>query len=381
MTSKNITVLTTSYPTSNQPEAGWFVEDECIALDNSGFKVKVICPESNQVLLSNKFPVYRFRYSIFKKERIAYGSGMGANIKKSILAKLQLPLFFISFFFKAYRISSKKDILYCHWSPSLLIGVLIKKIRGNKLVFMTHHFHNKTFIYKWLLSNIDVLLSNSSVNENHTLKIFPVKKHFINHIGVNENTYIPDESKKQTNTIELLSVGRLIPIKGHRMLLNSVLELRNKYHFKLTIIGDGPLKIEYNKFIKKHNLDDFVKIIGPIKKQDVIEYYQKSNLLIMPSLDNNKDGKEGLGTVIIEAAMCNLPVIASNSGGIPDIINKCKNGLLFPANNQNKLTLAIETFLKDPSLFNVNDIRTLTMDFFGKEVLNKKLISIFNSID
>ena len=80
------------------------------------------------------------------------------------------------------------------------------------------------------------------------------------------------------------------------------------------------------------------------KQKDMGTWFASANLLIHPSY------KEGLGSVILEAMAAGLPVIASNTGGIPDIIENEKTGLLIEPGNAQELADAIERLANDQSL-------------------------------
>jgi glycosyltransferase involved in cell wall biosynthesis len=109
-------------------------------------------------------------------------------------------------------------------------------------------------------------------------------------------------------------VGRIVPIKDHGLFINIALKLikhnESKYHF--VIIGDGELRTELELKIKKHNVSQYFTFTGWIELNANI--YQEINLLLLTSKN------EGTPVAIIEALVAGVPVIASNVGGVLDIM-------------------------------------------------------------
>tara|TARA_R110001592_G_scaffold66617_3_gene204614 strand:+ start:7042 stop:8073 length:1032 start_codon:yes stop_codon:yes gene_type:complete len=128
--------------------------------------------------------------------------------------------------------------------------------------------------------------------------------------------------------------------KGFDVTLNAARILQEKnspVHFLL--LGSGPQEVDLrNQAEALHN------VFFMSTQQDMGTWFASANLLIHPSY------KEGLGSVILEAMAAGLPVIASNTGGIPDIIENEKTGILIEPGNAQELASAIERLANDQGL-------------------------------
>jgi glycosyltransferase involved in cell wall biosynthesis len=142
------------------------------------------------------------------------------------------------------------------------------------------------------------------------------------------------------NDLVIGTVGRLEPRKGYRYLLESAVQVSKTYpQVKFLLVGDGELRDELEDLAKK--LEITSKIIFAGLAQDVSSILSLLDIFVLPSLD------EGLGIVILEAMAAGLPVIATDVGGIPEIVRDGETGLLVEPGNPSVLTSAITRLLGD----------------------------------
>ncbi len=111
---------------------------------------------------------------------------------------------------------------------------------------------------------------------------------------------------------------------------------------KFVIVGTGEEKEGYMRFIKAEHLEDYVILLG--RRHDIPQILSSSDLFVLPSLN------EAFGLVLLEAMMAKLPIVATNNGGIPEIIDDGKNGILVPPKDSKALARAIEKLLNDEKL-------------------------------
>jgi glycosyltransferase involved in cell wall biosynthesis len=145
-------------------------------------------------------------------------------------------------------------------------------------------------------------------------------------------------------------VGRINKHKGHRLLLNTFEELiksgtNNIYLLFIgsTIKSQKYLLEELKNEIKIKNLQDIVTIVD--FQKDLWKYYDSIDIVLVPTTD-----PEPFGLVAIEGMLSKKPVIASNHGGIIEIVINKETGLLFEPNNQIELKRAIETLINNRDL-------------------------------
>jgi len=145
-------------------------------------------------------------------------------------------------------------------------------------------------------------------------------------------------------TYDILFVGRLIHAKGVEILLEAIKILKNKYsrNLKIAIVGEGSLKENLNNLAVELGVNGEVEFLG-IRK-DIEDIMVSSKIFVLPSR------WEGFGIVIIEAMSNMLPVIAANVGGIPELIENGKEGILVPPENPKALARVIDSLLEDDEL-------------------------------
>ncbi len=145
-------------------------------------------------------------------------------------------------------------------------------------------------------------------------------------------------------TYDILFVGRLTKQKGVEILLKAVKVLKDEYgrNLKIAIVGDGELKEQLNNLTVELGVNREVKFLGV--RKDVKELMVSSKIFVLPSR------WEGFGIVIIEAMSNMLPIIATSVGGIPEIIENGKDGILVPPENPKALARAISNLLENEEL-------------------------------
>ena len=117
----------------------------------------------------------------------------------------------------------------------------------------------------------------------------------------------------------LLTLARLEKRKGHKHIILSIKEIvKNFPEMQYIIAGDGPEKKTLKDFVEKHNLNENIKFVGTINDKQKKYIFSKTDLMIMPTLDESrKNSIEGFGIAYLEAAFFGIPSIASNIGGTP----------------------------------------------------------------
>lgn len=142
-------------------------------------------------------------------------------------------------------------------------------------------------------------------------------------------------SKRCDSELHLLFVGRLSPEKGIREILEAMKALK-EYEIRLSFVGKGKMEREIREYIAKHHLCDKVELVGPKPwGEELFRYMEMAHCLLLPSYN------EGLGMVNLEAMAKGTPVIASNVGGIPDVVHQDENGILIEPHRGDQLKEAI----------------------------------------
>jgi glycosyltransferase involved in cell wall biosynthesis len=151
--------------------------------------------------------------------------------------------------------------------------------------------------------------------------------------------------------MRILSVGRLVPKKGHPYLIRSCAQLKRKgYAVECEIYGTGPLLAELLALVAELDLEDRVSLKGSRTQDELAGIYRQADVFaLVPFIQENGD-RDGLPNVLLEAMASGLPVIASAVSGIPELVIDEETGLLVNPQDEDGLTLALERMLRDHAL-------------------------------
>ncbi|MFA6404944.1 MAG: glycosyltransferase family 4 protein [Candidatus Paceibacterota bacterium] len=274
-------------------------------------------------------------------------------------------------FMDIFRIIKRErpDILHLHSPKAAGLGSFAGKLLRVKKTIVTVHgwsFNEDRPIsqriiiafFSWLtmlLSDKTILLS---LREYSQAMHFPWVKNKLTIIplGIKQPIFLSIDGARQ-------EIGRRIGLDlneiGKKMILGTVTELHpNKGLFYLInaleqvlpqnpnlvciIIGDGEEATSLNLLIKSKKLENNVYLLGYI--DNASEYLKAFNLFVLPSV------KEGLPYVILEAGFASLPVIATTVGGIPEIVEDMKSGVLVQSKNIRELAHAISFMIEHPNM-------------------------------
>jgi glycosyltransferase involved in cell wall biosynthesis len=168
------------------------------------------------------------------------------------------------------------------------------------------------------------------------------------------------------------SIGWLTDIKGHRFLVDAVAALRKGYpNLHLVIVGSGDERDVLVAQAERAGIRDVVHLIGHRDEVDVC--LAGMDCFVLPSLN------EGMGRALIEAMAAGLPVIASQVGGVPALIQDGENGLLVPAGDSRALAEALHRVLSRPQWageLGANAMRSISTDY-GVEAMVQAVEALY----
>ncbi|HEX5315083.1 MAG TPA: glycosyltransferase [Candidatus Kapabacteria bacterium] len=162
--------------------------------------------------------------------------------------------------------------------------------------------------------------------------------------GVDHDFFAP---ANEPDNLKILSVGNLIPIKGHETLIRALAMLHAEIpDLSCEIIGDGPEREPLQKLAIKLNVENKIKFLGRQSREAVAKALRNSTLFVLPST------YEALGCVYLEAMSAAKPVIACRDQGIAEVIEHGKNGWLVGSDDANELAEGIRILIHDADLRN-----------------------------
>jgi len=244
-----------------------------------------------------------------------------------------------------YKISWKEknnyDVVFVHMNQIyvVLMGIFWRMWHKKIALWYTHK--SVTFSLRVAEKILDIVFTASS--ESFRLNS---KKKIVTGHGIDTDIFVPDYSKKKSDRLEVLSVGRISSTKGLDLSVKALARLGNfQVPFKFTIVG-GPVMrndfkylINLQSLIKQKGLEDRVEFVGSIPNLDSIKYFQAADVFIHPSDTGSLD------KVILESMACGIPVISSNDAVVP-IVSRFNSNSVFERGNEKDLTNKLYYFYK-----------------------------------
>ena len=241
---------------------------------------------------------------------------------------------------RAISNSSKPSLVHCHGYKASLYGLWA--FAGRKVVTTLHGTtsHNvATKIYEWLffrsLPLYDGVISVSSeIHEKLQKRRIPDARRCL----ITNMASFPREAARRESydgskqALKILFVGRVSPEKGLVHLIESLEVLA--LDFRLTVVGAGECLEDCRERVKAARMEDRVLFAG--FQDDIKGYLRGSHLLVIPSL------REGLPLTLLEAAASCIPVVCSRVGGMPEVMEIYKAGVLTEPGDAGSLAEAIE---------------------------------------
>jgi glycosyltransferase involved in cell wall biosynthesis len=145
----------------------------------------------------------------------------------------------------------------------------------------------------------------------------------------------------------LLFVGRLVPRKGVDVLLTA-LATPALHDAKLTVVGAGSERQRLESLAASLGIAPRVEFAGLASPAELDAHFRRCDALVLPAIDDGLSGTEGLGVVLIEALAFAKPVVASDVGGIPDVVRHGQTGLLVPPGDPRALASALASLADAP---------------------------------
>lgn len=340
----------------------WMVET-IKRLKSEGVGVTVFSP-SYKGLKSHQvygIPVKRFRYFISNWEKLTHEETAPDRVAKGILPKLLVffYLWFGSFSIIKLCLKEKFNVIHVHWVvPHFWFGFLAKLVSKAPIVSTFYGVE-----LRWVKSKVSILKPFLKRSIKSSDKIIAISQHTYKEVvdlfkreveiipygvSISEKNLAPGKSSSKPKNI--LFVGRLVERKGVQYLIEAFSKIVKDTQAHLLIVGQGPEKEKLQKLAKEKNLDDKIIFAGFVDDESLKNYYQNCSVFVLPAITDEKGDTEGLGVVLIEALSYKKPVIASNVGGITDIVINGKTGLLVPEKNSEELATALKKILSDANL-------------------------------
>src|SRR3989344_3698989 len=322
----------------------------------------------------------------FRVTLITYSSKLNWAEDKKLSFKVvrvwrKIPKFLrhLVYFFQVVSLAKKQDVIFALNSvsagvPGLLAAKMRKKkffvkvvgdyaweiaVNKRKTSLLMNDFQKSKRkgwigvlhkIQSWLTKNADGVIVPSEylgrvvrgwgVSQNKIHVVY-------NQVEFKKSELTKEEARKKIDISGniIVSIGRLVPWKGFRMLIKIMPELlKINQFFRLVIIGDGPEKSNLDSMVKNMRLEKKVYIVGRKSQSEVADYLAASDIFVLNT------GYEGFSHLILEVMTAGVPVVTTTVGGNKEIIHQGENGFMVKYNDEFNLIEAIKTVWQVPEI-------------------------------
>ncbi|HEY6822536.1 MAG TPA: glycosyltransferase family 4 protein [Burkholderiales bacterium] len=187
---------------------------------------------------------------------------------------------------------------------------------------------------------IDIWASASQYNASQVMARYGHPTEVI-HNGVDTSRFTPAQARA-SSTFTLVSVGRLVGWKGHRIVIQALQGLPEAVRY--VIVGEGTERDALEALARSIGLGDRVRFAGRVDHEALPELLRQADVLAQPSI-----GEEAFGISVVEGMACGLPALVSDQGGLPEIVEEERCGLRLRAGDVAAWRTAIQALASDPA--------------------------------
>ena len=361
----DLLIITSSFPRGPGDETCGYIRDFARRL-SARFEVTVLAPPDADASVwpGDDFAITRSP-SILPARLGGFESSKDFNdaLRRGPLARLAFCLSLLLFILKALRLSRRADIICSHWLvPSGLAGALASTLFGKPHVPVEHsgalHFLGRArfgpSIIRFIIRRSARVITVSSDLKGRLLRLCPEAEGKVEVIPMGAG-FRADQSGSPRKAAPsrgndspsktALFIGRLVEIKGVELLLQA---LDGVSGVRLIIAGEGERRQALEKLAAMTRVK--VSFLGRVDAAERDRLLGLSDFAVIPSLQLADGRTEGTPVVCLESLATGLPVVASRTGGLAEVIIDGHNGLLFEAGDSGALARAVKRLIDDSNL-------------------------------
>lgn len=351
-----LVVASSSYPRHGDDSAGRFVAASVDALNAAGVQTEVVAPADPDCQVQKG--VTHFRYAPLKNwQRLCYGFGIVPNLKRNPALALLLPGLAAGLgrhLWRRRQLPQLAHFLLPTAATAAAVGVrrfaaiahgsdvaLLERLPGGALLaqFIAQRARALAFASQQLQERFCALLNSAEPIGEVIPPAFYAPQPEPRPVARKTLGIPPD-------AVVVLFLGRLVPTKGVSVLLQSL------EHCPLNtlclVAGDGPQRGLLEKQAEK--LQQRVRFLGHQPPSLHAMLFGAADILAVPSYPDHRGHAEGLPTVLLEGCAAKIPVVASEVGGIPELLKHNRSGLLVPPRDPQLLGQALGNLAQSPAL-------------------------------
>lgn len=308
--------------------------------------------EGVQVVRYHYFPIHSL-------ETLCYPGAIVPRIREKKVRGLLVPWLFVSLYVHLFKMRREYDIVQANWLiPQGIVQSFIKKP-----YVVTGHGGDVTSLNKGILKVLKKRCLKNAAGVTAVSQplmdvlngIYENPKQAVISMGCDTAMFGQEHRVEnyfgQGDKKVVLFVGRLAEKKGVSYAIEAMRQVNNAM---LVIAGDGPLKSKLQRQAERVQKESgsTILFLGAKTHEELKGIYASADLFVMPSITAKDGDKEGFGLVILEAFASGLPIVASRSGGITDIVKDGVNGYLAEEKDVSGLVDRINIVLQDKNIYN-----------------------------
>jgi glycosyltransferase involved in cell wall biosynthesis len=346
--------LTHAFPRFAGDAAGSFLLRLARALQPEGIAVHVLAPGAPGLAGHEEIegiPVTRFRYAPRRWETLAYTGTMAEQVGSSWSARVSL-LGLLGAELRAAAHAARTwepDVLHAHWwFPSGMVATWLRQLGRGRAVPLVTTLHGSDVRlgrrgalarsrFRAVLRSSTTVTAVSRWLADGAQEVCPDVQPVVAPMPAATELFHPDGTPRGDR---LLFVGRANAQKGLESLIRALGCMQSTV--SLDVVGDGAGRAALEQLGRDLGLAHRLHWHGTLPQPRVAALYRAAAALVVPSID------EGLGLVAVEGQLSGVPVVVSNSGGLPDIVQDGCTGLLVPPGEPAALAIALDDLLARP---------------------------------
>ena len=313
--------------------------------------------------------IIRFPYFIpTSSQTLCYEGGILPKLKQSWLARLQLPFFLIAQFLFIFRTAAKfqANLIHCHWIiPQGFFTFLYSRWARVPYLLTAHGgdvyaFKNNSLILtfsRFALKHCRTCTTNSQATSEAVKNIWKKTPVETIPMGVDTEKFSPEQHNPSLKNelgirgMFLLGVGRFAEKKGFTYLITALPTILQEYpDTVLVLVGFGPQEKELKQQVRDLGIESSTRFPGSKSGKELAEYFASADMFVGPSVVAQSGDTEGQGVVFLEAMASGTPVIASDVGGITDVVQNGKTGMIIPQRNSAAIAETVLALWNDSNL-------------------------------
>lgn len=247
--------------------------------------------------------------------------------------------------------------VHAHFATHAALGAWVVKALTGVPYSVTAHSHDLTMDYPMLgvkLAGASRVVVISDYYRDYIADALPSQDMTAVHVircGVDTSRLAPSAPRADAGVPTVVCPGRLVPMKGHRYLLEALSRLqREGVALRVEIAGGGALRGELEVMVRDLGLEDRVSFRGQLTHDRMLEALRGADIVCLPSVVTEDGEQEGIPVALMEAMAFGAAVISTDTSGVAELVRDDETGLLVPPGDADALAEALRRLALDPDL-------------------------------